>query len=635
MKHVIVGTAGHIDHGKTALVRALTGIDTDRLKEEKLRGITIDIGFANLTLGNVLLGFVDVPGHERFVKNMLAGAHGIDLVMLVVAADEGIMPQTREHFDICRLLNVKSGLVALTKSDLVEADLIELARAEIEEFVRGSFLEGAPIIPVSSRTGEGIEQLKLALAEAAERVEPKAERAIPRLPIDRAFSIKGFGTVVTGTLIAGQISAGDELEVLPSRLRTRARNIQVHGKDTDRAVAGQRTAINLQGINVEQVRRGMVIAPPGRLEPTMMVDARLLLLPSAGKPLANRARVRFHHGTAEVMARMLLLEPPSTAIEPGQSQLVQLRLEEPIAALPGDRFIIRSYSPQITIGGGQIIDPIPEKHRTADKSASMNLERLERADPIERTAIFVEMAGKRAMTAAEIAARTGATDEQIEEAARALTASGRIIAASTAPLTLISKRAYDQLAEEVLAALSDHHRREPLALGISREELRERVFGGLRPEVFRTVIARLSEEGKIAAERDLIRLSSHRPDPTGANRDAKARLEATLREAGLQALTLEEAARSANIPTDLARKLCNLLAAEGRLIKIADFLFHSDSIEDLKSRLRAHKSISNRIDVAAFKEITGGLTRKYAIPLLEYLDRERITRRIGNEREIL
>jgi selenocysteine-specific elongation factor len=634
MKHVIVGTAGHIDHGKTALVRALTGINTDRLKEEKLRGITIDIGFANLTLGQVRLGFVDVPGHERFVKNMLAGAHGIDLVLLVIAADEGIMPQTREHFDICRLLNVKSGLIALTKSDLVEAELIEIARSEIEEFVRGSFLEGAPIIPVSSRTGEGIQELKRALAEVAERVEPKTAQAISRLPIDRAFSIKGFGTVVTGTLIAGQISAGDELEVLPSRLRTRARNIQVHGKDADRAVAGQRTAINLQGIDVDQVQRGMVLAPPGRLEPTLMVDARLILLQSAGKPLANRARVRFHHGTAEVMARILLLESSPT-IEPGQSQLAQLRLEGPIAAFPGDRFIIRSYSPQITIGGGQIIDPMPEKHRLKDSAAASYLRRLERADPVERIAIFVDMAGKRAMTSAEIAARTGATDEQIEAAARSLTGSGRVIQALTAPLILISNRAYGQLVERVMAALSDHHSREPLALGISREELRERVFGGLRPEIFRTVIARLSEEGKIAAERDLIKLSSHKPDLTGANLDAKAKLEATLKGAGLQALTLEEAARSTQIPMDLARKLCNLLIAEGRLIRIADFLFHSDQIEDLKSRLKARKSISNRIDIAAFKEITGGLTRKYAIPLLEYLDRERITRRIGNEREIL
>src|SRR5215216_1730831 len=304
MKHIIVGTAGHIDHGKTALVKALTGIDADRLKEEKQRGITIDIGFADLTVGDYRFGFVDVPGHERFVKNMLAGAHGLDMVMLVVAADESIMPQTREHFDICRLLHVKTGLVALTKSDLVDEELLELARAEVEDFVGGSFLEGAPIIAISSRTGSGIEELKGALVTLAAEVRPKAVSAVARLPVDRSFSIKGFGTVVTGTLIAGELKSGDEIEILPAGARTRIRNLQVHGRDTDRAFAGQRTAINLQGVNVEQVERGSVLAPAGRLRATSMIDARLDLLPTAPRPLTHRARVRLHHGTVEVMARV-------------------------------------------------------------------------------------------------------------------------------------------------------------------------------------------------------------------------------------------------------------------------------------------------------------------------------------------
>src|SRR5262245_25371010 len=303
MKHIIVGTAGHIDHGKTALVKALTGIDADRLKEEKQRGITIDIGFADLAVGDYEFGFVDVPGHERFVKNMLAGAHGLDLVMLVVAADESVMPQTREHFDICKLLHLKSGLIALTKSDTVDADLLELARAEVEDFVRGSFLESAPIIAVSSKTGEGIDQLKRALVELASEIQPKTSAAIARLPVDRAFSIRGFGTVVTGTLVSGEIRTGDELEVMPQGLKTRVRNVQVHGHDTDAATAGQRTAINLQGINVEQVERGSVLAPAGRLRSTSMIDVRLELLPGAPRALGHRARVRLHHGTAEVMAR--------------------------------------------------------------------------------------------------------------------------------------------------------------------------------------------------------------------------------------------------------------------------------------------------------------------------------------------
>jgi selenocysteine-specific elongation factor len=654
MKHIIVGTAGHIDHGKTALVKALTGIDADRLKEEKQRGITIDIGFADLAIGDSQFGFVDVPGHERFVKNMLAGAHGLDLVMLVVAADESVMPQTREHFDICRLLHVKAGLIALTKSDLVDEELLELARAEVEDFVAGSFLEGAPIISVSSRTGAGIDELKETLTALAARVEPKATAAVPRLPIDRAFSIKGFGTVVTGTLIAGELSVGDEVEVLPAGVRTRIRNVQVHGRDTKQALAGQRTAINLQGVNVEKVERGSLLAPAGRLRPSSMFDARLELLPSASRPLKQRARVRLHHGTAEVMARVVIVEgsefrvsgsrlnsEPETlnsqrgAIAPGESAIVQFRLEEPITALPGDRFIVRSYSPQVTIGGGLVIDPLPQKHRIRDKVARAQLERLEGANLLERIAIFVEIAGVHGMSGEDLAARTGATDEQIALTTRELVRLKRVIEISGAPLSLISAESYGAFASRVVEMLAEHHRREPLSLGLSREEVRDRVFGRLRPEIFRSVIARLGEEGKVVAEREALRLAAHRPALTETDSAAKQALEAAFKGAGLQAGSLEETAAAAGIRVELARKLYNLLAAEHRLVRIGDFVFHKESIEDLKARVRAQKSINPRMDVAVFKEMTGGLSRKHAIPLLEYLDRERITRRVGNEREIL
>jgi selenocysteine-specific elongation factor len=639
MKHIIVGTAGHIDHGKTALVKALTGIDADRLKEEKQRGITIDIGFADLTVGDYRFGFVDVPGHERFVKNMLAGAHGLDLVMLVVAADESIMPQTREHFDICRLLHVKSGLIALTKSDLVDDELLELAQAEVEDFVSGSFLEGAPIIAVSSRTGGGIEELKNALVGLAAGIQPKAVSAVPRLPVDRAFSIKGFGTVVTGTLIAGELKSGDEIEVLPTGARTRVRNLQVHGHDTDRALAGQRTAINLQGVNVEQVGRGSVLAPAGRLRATSMIDARLDLLASAPRPLTHRARVRFHHGTVEVMARVVTLGASLgeglRAIEPGKSEIVQLRLEEPVTALPGDRFIIRSYSPQVTIGGGIVIDALPEKHRIRDAGARVRLEQLEKADAPERAAVFIEMEGARGMNASEFAARTGATDEQIAEFARDLVRADRVIEVSTTPLLLLSVESYRRLSARATEILTEHHRREPLSLGLSREEVRERIFNDLKPEIFRSVIARLVEEGKIAAERDSLRLATHRPALSDADTAAKQALEAALKAAGLQAGTLEESAAKAGVKVEFARKLYNLLTAERRIVRIGDLVFHADSIEDLKSRVRAQKAVNPKMDVTVFKELTGGLTRKYAIPLLEFLDRERITRRVGNEREIL
>ena len=669
MKHIIVGTAGHIDHGKTALVKALTGIDADRLKEEKQRGITIDIGFADLAVGEFRFGFVDVPGHERFVKNMLAGAHGLDMVMLVVAADESIMPQTREHFDICRLLRIKSGLIVLTKSDMVDDDLLELARAEVEDHVRGSFLENAPIIPVSSKTGDGIAELKAGLATLAERLDPKEVSAIPRLPIDRAFSIKGFGTVVTGTLIAGQITPGDELEVLPAGVKARVRNVQVHGKDAEVATAGQRTAINLQGVNVDQVPRGSVLATAGKLHSTSMIDARLELLPSAARPLTQRARVRVHHGTAEVMARVVILQGNgntsensgsefesqgselgassyetnslkesgiriSGAVQPGRSAIIQLRLEEPLTALPGDRFIIRSYSPQITIGGGVILDALPEKHRIRDETARRHLVELEAASAGERVALFIEMAGTRGATATEIAARTGVTDSQLEVLTRELISAGRVMETG-APLLLISQGNYRVLADRVTHLLSEHHRSEPLSLGVSREEVRDRVFGQVRPEIFRSVVARLVDEGKVIAERDALKLSSHRPALTASDESAKKALEAWLKRSGLQAGTLEEAAAATGTKLELARKLYNLLSAELRVVRIGEFLFHADSIEDLKMRIRARKPTNPRIDVAVFKELTGGLTRKHAIPLLEYLDREHVTRRVGNEREIL
>ncbi|HSO73544.1 MAG TPA: selenocysteine-specific translation elongation factor [Blastocatellia bacterium] len=663
MKHIIVGTAGHIDHGKTALVKALTGVDADRLKEEKQRGITIDIGFADLAIGEYRFGFVDVPGHERVVKNMLAGAHGLDLVMLVVAADESVMPQTREHFDICRLLHIKSGIVALTKSDLVDEELLELSRSEVEDFVRGSFLERAPIVAVSSRTGEGVEELKRVLVDLASAVEPKAAQAVPRLPVDRAFSIKGFGTVVTGTLIAGELKSGDEIEVLPGGVRTRIRNLQVHGQDTSRAVAGQRTAINLPGVNVEQAQRGSVLAPAGRLQATSMIDARLDLLKTAARPLVQRVRVRLHHGTAEVMARVVILQgsgfgvrgsgfgvqsseanpepgtlnpkPIAGTVVPGASAIVQLRLEEPIAVLPGDRFIIRSYSPQVTIGGGVIIDALPQKHRIRDASAHARLEQLEGANLAQQIASFVEMSGARAMSSAEIAARTGATDEQIALHARELVREGRVIEVTVSPLLLVSAESYRSLAASVVELLAQHHSREPLSLGASREEVRERVFGDVKPEIFRAVIARLVEDGGVAAERDSLRLASHRPALTDADLTAKQELEEAFKTAGLQAPTLEEAAAGIRVPVEKARKLYNLLAAEHRILRVGDLVFHVDSIDDLKSRMRAQKSINPRIDVAVFKEITGGLSRKHAIPLLEYLDRERITRRVGNERIIL
>jgi selenocysteine-specific elongation factor len=639
MKRIIVGTAGHIDHGKTSLVKALTGVDADRLKEEKERGITIDIGFADLTVGDVHFGFVDVPGHERFVKNMLAGAHGIDLVMLTVAADESVMPQTREHFDICRLLEVKSGLVVITKADLVDEEFLELVEAEVADFVAGSFLEGAPVLRVSSRTGEGIDELKKTLAKLAAKVQQRDEGAVARLPVDRVFTIKGFGTVVTGTLIAGRIRVGDELELLPStNRRARARSLQVHGASTQEAHAGERTAINLQGIDLDEVARGQVLAPAGRLRSASMIDLRLHLLKSAPRSLRSRSRVHLHIGTAEVLARIILLGRQELAA--GSSCFAQLRLESPALALPGDHFIIRSYSPTITIGGGVIVDPAPHKHRLREGAqVAAQLGKLAAADEVERIALFVEMAGERGMNQAEIAARSGSADEVIKRAADAMTKSRRAVAASSNPLLLIARQAFDDLAKQVRALLKEFHQRSPLESGMGREEIREKVFAHLPAEIFRAVIAYLTERNEVVAEKDLLRLSTHRVALSPEEQAAKDHLLELFARADLQPMSLEEAIARAGpqfgIDAARAQRFAQMLINSGELVRVADLIFHRSALDGLRGMLQKYKAEHGpKLDVGAFKDLTG-VSRKYAIPLLEYLDRQRVTRRVGDAREIL
>ncbi|HEU0173554.1 MAG TPA: selenocysteine-specific translation elongation factor [Blastocatellia bacterium] len=652
MKRIIVGTAGHIDHGKTSLVKALTGVDADRLKEEKERGITIDIGFADLTVGDVHFGFVDVPGHERFVKNMLAGAHGIDLVMLVVAADESVMPQTREHFDICRLLEVKSGLVVVTKTDLVDEELLQLVEAEVADFVAGSFLEGAPVLRVSSRTGAGVDELKKTLNRLAAKAQERDENAVARLPIDRAFTIKGFGTVVTGTLIAGRIRAGDELEILPplsssgsSSGARRARGLQVHGKSTQEALAGERVAVNLQGIDLGEVERGQTLAPAGRLRASSMLDARLQLIKSAPRSLRARSRVRLHIGAAEVLARVLLLGPlGGMELAPGAACFAQFRLETPTLALPGDHFIVRAYSPVVTIGGGVVIDALPHKHRLREAAQAASwLEKLEAADEVERIALLVEMAGERGMDRDEIAARSGSSDEVIKRAAEAITKARRAVTASQTPKTaltpLLARPAFEELAGRVRATLKEFHRKSPLESGMGREEIREKIFAHLSPDIFRAVIGNLVERNEVVAEKDLLRLSSHRVALSAEEQAAKDHLAALFAGAGLQPMTLEEAVARAvaqfGVDAPRAQRFAQMLINSGELVRVAGLIFHRSALEGLRETLRKFKAEHGpKLDVNAFKDLTG-VSRKYAIPLLEYLDLQRVTRRSGDVREIL
>ena len=637
MKRIIVGTAGHIDHGKTSLVRALTGIDADRLKEEKERGITIDIGFADLTVGDIHFGFVDVPGHERFVKNMLAGAHGIDLVMLIVAADESVMPQTREHFDICRLLEVKSGLIVLTKIDMVDEELADLVEEEVTEYVAGSFLENAPIVRVSSKTEQGIEDLKKALSQLANKATPRDANAISRLPIDRVFTIKGFGTVITGTLISGLIKSGEELELLPSDARiSKVRGLQVHGKSTNEARAGERTAINLQGIDVAEVSRGQVLAPAGRLAASSMLDVNLQLLKTASKSLKSRARVRLHHGTSEVIARVILLG--QSELLAGQNCYAQLRLESPLLTLPTDRFIVRSYSPSMTIGGGVIVDSIPAKHRLRNAPEVIGqLEKLKSAEPLERLILLIENAGTQGMNQASLVARSGASDAEIKQAMESATKSRRLV--TVAANFWMAREPFESLGKKVRELLKDFHKKSPLESGYGREELREKIFTKLPVEIFKAVIANLSERSEVITEKDLIRLSSHRVALSADEQAAKDHLAEVFLQAGLQPISLDEALKQAapqfGIDAARAQRFAQMLINSGDLVKVSELVFHRQSLEQTREMLLKFKTDHGaKIDVGAFKDLTG-VSRKFAIPLLEYFDRQRVTRRFGDAREIM
>ena len=638
MRSIIVGTAGHIDHGKSALVRALTGTNPDRLPEEKKRGITIDLGFADLDLGDVRIGFVDVPGHERFVKNMLAGAHGLDVVALVIAADEGVMPQTREHFDICRLLNVKQGLVIITKTDLVEEELIPLVRDEVRELAAGSFLEDAPVLIVSARTGSGLEGVRAALRQVALETPQRSSETVTRLPVDRAFTMKGFGAVVTGTLVSGEIREGDELELLPKGVHVRARGVQVHGASVPRGLAGQRTAVNLGGIDTASIERGMVLAPVGRLHPVQILDVSLDVLRSSPRALRSRARVRVHLGAAEVLGRLRVLER-NEALEPGASGFAQVRLESPVVALPDERFIIRSYSPSVTVAGGRILDSFAAKHRGKDLGrVREQLSKLLEADGPTRLAIFIERAADQGLTLPDLAARTGWNDTTLARTVDEARASRLVIDAEG---VFLAPENFKRLCRDTATAVAAHHQREPLSRGLGRETLRERYFSHSAPEIFRAVIAHMEHEGHLVSERDMVRAANHNLDLSGVDAQLRDRLAQVYEQARLEVPTVDEAMVRAGInPSERAhaRKILQLLIDRRLLTRIQGELFiHQTSLGDLQSKLyeyAANHGPERTIDVSAFKDLAG-VSRKYAIPLLEYFDSQRITSRQGDRRVIL
>ena len=636
---LIVGTAGHIDHGKTALIRALTGVDADRLPEEKQRGITIDLGFAEMSIGETHFGFVDVPGHERFVKNMLAGASGIDIVMLVIAADEGVMPQTREHFDICRLLGVKAGIVVLTKSDLVDAETLELAKLDAAELGQNSFLENAPVATVSSRSGDGIEKLKETLTILSQTLPRRTDELITRLPIDRSFSVKGFGAVVTGTLASGIVREGEEIELLPSKTRVRVRGIQTHGRSAKTAVAGQRVAVNLGGIDHSKVARGMLLSETGVLQPTQIFDAEVEVVAAAAKPLRSRQRVRVHVGTVEALARVQVLNE-NGEIAPGDKDFVQLRLETAVTVVPDERFIVRRYSPQITIAGGGVIENSIAKHRKKDLgTVREHLRRLsDAADLREKILLRIGAAGLSGLSVNEIRSRTGVKHDLIEAELELLIENDTIVDARR---RYISFDVFASLVRAAENAVANFHNADPLAKGISREALREKLFAYLPDEIFQSVIARLENDGDILLDRDAIRLSSYKTTLSQAEIALKDGIFNRYKTAGLEVAKLEDVLNDSISGTSFgrndARKFFQLFLDSGEIVKVSEeFYFLKNEIDGLAEKIKqfASRSSDRSIDMAQFKELAG-VSRKYAVPLAEYFDRERVTVRRGDKRIIL
>ena len=630
---IILGTAGHIDHGKSALIKALTGTDPDRLKEEKLRGITIELGFAELELpSGQHLGIVDVPGHERFVRHMVAGATGMDLVALVIAADEGVMPQTREHLEICQLLRVKQGLVVLTKVDLVEPDWLELVEEEVREALKGTFLDGAPIVPFSTVTGFGKEQLLATLGTLAADVPPKPVTGIFRLPIDRVFTIKGFGTVVTGTAISGRVKVAEAVAIYPPGFKAKVRGLQVHGQTVEEALAGNRTAVNLQGLEKEELERGMVVAPPGALIKTRRLDAYLEILPSAPRPLKHRQAVRLHTGTSERVAMPLILD--ADEMPPGTSGYVQLFLREPLALKPGDRLVIRSFSPAFTWGGGLVLHVNPTRHKRRNPEVLARFKTLEQGSPEDILRLYLSEAGAAGRSRAELTALLPWDPGYLANLLNPLTLQGQVLNYDQENQRYLLTATAQELEGQMLRLLSDYHRKFPLKPGLSKEELRRQLPPAMEVRLFNYLLGGMAQKKQLVAEKDLVRLSTHKVTLAQDQEDLSRRLEELYRRGHLSPPTFKEATEASKIAADKVKQLLQVLVNQGRLVKVKeDLYFHQAAIESLKAALIDFFKNNKEITVVQFKDLTQ-TSRKFTIPLLEYFDSVRTTVRVGEARRL-
>ena len=625
-KKRVVGTAGHIDHGKTSLVRALTGIDTDRLPEEKRRGITIDLGFASWFTDDYQIGFIDVPGHERFVKNMLAGIGGIDSALLVVAADESVKPQTREHFAICRLLEIPTGLVAITKSDLVDRDILELVRLEVEDLVSGSFLEGKPIVPVSSTTGAGLDDLRAAILSSVASVEDRdATTRVFRLPIDRVFTMKGFGSVITGTTYSGQVKVEDEVEVLPGGKRSRARGVQVHGEPRDVASAGERTSMNLSDIPLDELHRGHQVLHPDTLRPSQIITARLDLLPDA-KPLKEQTRIRFHHLASELLGTIRFADVTEGELKPGSSAYVQVRLESPVIAVTGDRFVIRRYSPALTIGGGVILDAhLPKLSRGTRPEL---LETLATGTLPQRVELMAKLQGLRGLTIDEVQARTGITKRtlarELKKVGLATIGEGRWMHGDV--LTDFRRRAME--------FLDRYFKQNKMAMSVPKGEFAQKLLPpGSDNPLINFLLQDLQREKILIVQADSLDIPGRSKTLGGTEGELARAIEEKFKEAGLQTPATSEIIKAIPQKPKVIEGVIGYLVKIGTLVRLADGVYlHRDTVAEARAKLATKKG--ETIDVGQFKDFFG-ISRKVAIPLLELFDREKVTKRVEDSRVVL
>ncbi len=633
MKQIILGTAGHIDHGKTSLIRALTGINTDRLKEEQTRGITIELGFASIDLpSGQHLGIVDVPGHEKFVKNMVAGATGIDLVAMVIAADEGVMPQTREHMEICSLLGIQFGIVVLTKIDMVEEEWLELVTEDIREFMSGTFLEDAPICPVSSTTGKGLPEFTAELDKLSKNVTGRSSSGLFRLPVDRVFTMKGFGTVITGTLFSGKIDVGEQVVLYPSGTMSKVRGLQVHNQAVEQAIVGQRTAINFQGLEKTAINRGDVVARPGTLVPSYMVDVSLTYLSSNPKATKNRTKVRFHTGTSEVMGKLVLMDREK--VQPGEETVAQIRLDEPVTVLKDDRYVLRSYSPVRTIGGGRILTPVAKKHKGVDADTALEVEGLAEGDPTELADYHIRAAQYKGASLTELLVLTNVSEKKLDAALQPLLSSKSVACVDKTARVYVHREVLEKLEERTLDHLERYHKANPLKEGMPREELKSKVPPVVSDRLYHLMLNELVKKEALVLEGDLVRGKGHSVQLGTDQTDAREKILSAYRKGGFSPPYFKDIAKSMGMEPARIKDVLMHLVNEKEVVKVKEELyFSSAAMLDIEKRLVDFLKKNGEIAMPQFKELTG-TSRKYSVPLMEYFDTKHLTIRIGDVRRL-